>query len=56
MHTRSQLFIQTRHPQEVSDFFHVFNTSNILNLVYWKEYFDRLCCINRCAASRRLAA
>jgi len=38
--TRYQLFIQTRHPQEVSDFFHVFNTSNILNVVYWKEYFD----------------
>ena len=39
MNQRASLFKQTKHPAEVSDYWHVFNTSNILNVVYWLEYF-----------------
>lgn len=39
MTTRHRLFRQTPHPAEVSDFFHVFNSPNILNVAYWYEYF-----------------
>lgn len=39
MSQRASLFKQTKHPAGVSDYWHVFNTSNILNVAYWLEYF-----------------
>ena len=39
MSIRHQLFVQLPHPAEVNDFFHVLNIANILNVVYWNEYF-----------------
>lgn len=39
MLTRHQLFAQSPHPAEVNDFFHILNTPNILNVIYWNEYF-----------------
>ena len=40
MTTRHRLFFQTPHPTSVDDFYHVFNSPNILNVVYWHEYFN----------------
>ena len=40
MTTRQDLFRQTRHPQDLNDYFHAFNSSNALNVVYWYEYFN----------------
>jgi O-methyltransferase len=34
------IFRQTRHPKEVNDYYHVFNKSNALNVVYWKFFID----------------
>lgn len=34
------LFKQVRHPKDVNDYYHVFNKSNILNVVYWKLFLD----------------
>ncbi|VUZ29010.1 Uncharacterised protein [uncultured Comamonas sp.] len=42
MNTRHQLFIQSPHSKDVSDFFHIFNTPNILNVIYWEKYFDMI--------------
>jgi len=39
MLARHQLFIQSPHPAEVSDLFHILNTPNILNAIYWNDYF-----------------
>jgi O-methyltransferase len=40
MHT-SELFKQAPHPSSVSDYYHCFNSSNILNVIYWWEYFQK---------------
>ena len=37
-----KLFLDQRHPKEVDDYFHVFNTSNILNVIYWYELFQKI--------------
>lgn len=34
------LFKQTRHPVDVSDYWHIFNMPNALNVVYWNHFFD----------------
>lgn len=33
------IFTQVQHPQDVSDLYHIYNKSNILNVIYWNEYF-----------------
>ena len=33
-------FKQTTHPAEVNDYFHCFNACNILNVIYWREFFE----------------
>ncbi len=38
----SQLFNQVRHPESVDDFYHIFNSSNALNVVYWWEFFRKI--------------
>jgi len=40
MHT-SELFIQKPHPSSVSDYFHCMDSGNILNVVYWWEFFQQ---------------
>ena len=42
MNNVSDLFKQTPHPYEVNDYYHVFNSSNILNIIYWWEYFREI--------------
>lgn len=37
-----ELFKQVRHPEDVNDYYHVFNKSNILNVIYWKMYLDMI--------------
>jgi hypothetical protein len=37
-----ELFKQARHPKDVNDYYHVFNKSNILNVIYWKMYLDMI--------------
>ena len=32
-------FDQQRHPKDCNDYYHCFNASNILNVVYWNEFF-----------------
>lgn len=34
------LFNQVRHPKDVNDFYHVYNKSNILNVLYWVKFFE----------------
>lgn len=36
------LFLQTRHPKEVNDYFHTLNLSNILNVIYWNEFLSKI--------------
>lgn len=36
------LFKQSRHPLEVNDYFHTYNLSNILNVVYWDKFFQKI--------------
>ncbi len=40
MENRYHLFIQTPHPKDVNDYWHIFNTPNILNAVYWNNFFQ----------------
>ena len=35
-----ELFKQTRHPHDVNDYYHCFNASNVLNVVYWWTFFE----------------
>ena len=42
MSNASQLFEQVRHPKAVDDFYHIFNSSNALNVVYWWEFFRKI--------------
>ncbi len=35
-----ELFKQTRHPQDVNDYYHCFNSSNVLNVIYWWTFFE----------------
>lgn len=42
MNTKHQLFIQSPHPKDVNDFYHIFNLPNILNVVYWEKYFSTI--------------
>ena len=37
---KSSIFKQVQHPKDVSDFYHIYNKSNILNVLYWNEYFE----------------
>ena len=37
---KNSIFKQVQHPQDVSDFYHIYNKSNILNVLYWNEYFE----------------
>ena len=39
------LFDQTPHPIEVSDYFHTYNLSNILNVAYWNYFLDITRCV-----------
>jgi len=34
------LFRQVRHPHDVNDYYHTFNKSNILNVVYWNFFIS----------------
>ncbi len=36
----SDLFKQTPHPKDISDYYHCFNSSNILNVIYWWKFFE----------------
>ena len=36
---KHSIFAQVQHPQDVNDFYHIYNKSNILNVIYWNEYF-----------------
>jgi hypothetical protein len=36
------LFKQTKHPEGVSDFYHTYNLSNVLNVIYWDRYFKMI--------------
>ena len=38
----TSLFKQTKHPSDLSDYYHLYNSSNILNVVYWWEYFREI--------------
>ncbi|PLX91428.1 MAG: hypothetical protein C0620_11510 [Desulfuromonas sp.] len=40
MSSIDKLFKQTPHPAEVSDYWHVFDLSNCLNVFYWAKYFE----------------
>lgn len=42
MSNLSQLFKQVRQPEAVDDFYHIFNSSNVLNVVYWWEFFRKI--------------
>ena len=42
MINKSELFVQTPHPDLVNNFFHTLNSSNVLNAVYWWEYFREI--------------
>lgn len=33
-------FEQKPHPKEVDDYFHCFNACNILNVIYWRDFFE----------------
>ena len=37
-----EVFKQTRHPSDVDDYYHVFNRSNALNIIYWQFYFNQI--------------
>ncbi len=41
-----KLFKQIRHPKSVNDYYHIFNSSNALNVVYWWEFFKQVQGIN----------
>jgi hypothetical protein len=38
----SDLFKQVKHPESVDDYYHVYNSSNALNVVYWWEFFNQV--------------
>ena len=38
----ANLFKQTKHPDDLNDFYHLYNSSNILNAIYWWEYFREI--------------
>lgn len=38
----SSLFKQTKHPSDLSDYYHLYNSNNILNVIYWWEYFREI--------------
>ena len=33
-------FKQETHPRDVNDYYHCFNACNILNVIYWRYYFE----------------
>ena len=37
-----ELFEQVAHPNDVDDYYHIFNSSNLLNSVYWWEFFNQI--------------
>tara|TARA_B100000963_G_scaffold359648_1_gene387579 strand:+ start:527 stop:1228 length:702 start_codon:yes stop_codon:yes gene_type:complete len=41
-----KLFKQIRHPKSVNDYYHIFNSSNAMNVVYWWEFFKQVQGIN----------
>tara|TARA_B100000686_G_C16562893_1_gene848731 strand:- start:242 stop:952 length:711 start_codon:yes stop_codon:yes gene_type:complete len=38
MKKSNYLFREIKHPKDVNDYYHVFNQSNILNVIYWHEF------------------
>ena len=32
-----RLFLDKKHPTDVNDYYHVFNETNILNVIYWND-------------------
>ena len=36
------LFKQTPHPKDVNDFYHTYNLSNVLNVLYWDSFFKKI--------------
>jgi hypothetical protein len=36
----SDLFNQTPHPKDVSDYYHCLNSNNALNVIYWWKFFE----------------
>lgn len=42
MSTPHKLFKQIKHPKLVDDYYHIFNSSNALNVVYWWEFFKQV--------------
>ena len=36
------LFKQTTHPKHIDDFYHIFNSNNLLNAIYWWEFFREI--------------
>ena len=37
---KGEMFSQKKHPKDVNDFYHIYNKSNILNVLYWNKYFE----------------
>lgn len=37
-----KLFEQVSHPKSVDDYYHIFNSSNALNVIYWWEFFKKI--------------
>ena len=37
-----EIFKQSPQPEEVSDLFHILNSSNILNSIYWWDFFKKI--------------
>lgn len=37
-----KLFKQVTHPKSVDDYYHIFNSSNALNVIYWWEFFKKI--------------
>lgn len=37
---RFDQFNQEIHPKDLNDFYHCYNASNILNVIYWRDFFE----------------
>lgn len=38
----NKLFVQVPHSKDVDDYYHILNSSNVLNTVYWYEFFSQI--------------
>lgn len=39
---KSEIFYQVKHPTEVNDYYHIYNKSNVLNVLYWNNFFEMI--------------